>query len=113
VQVIAMSLFQPIVRVVNLRRQLSLYLERFDISASQLSRKSGVAKQTISNWLAGQTPKDLNQVKSVANVLGTSIDNLCFGDGLEKKEDAALLDALSGDGWASGVFEIKFRRVKK
>ncbi len=110
---IAMANISPIDRFVNLRRQLLLYLERLDLTASQLSRKSGVPKQTISNWLAGQSPKDLTQVKKVATTLGTSVDHLCFGEGIEKSGDAAFLDALSGDSWAGGIFEIKFRRVKK
>lgn len=65
---------------INLRRQLKYYLVTKNISAAELARRSGINKQSISNWLGGIEPKSFTQVKRIADVLGLSIDELLFGD---------------------------------
>lgn len=98
----------------NLKKQLKLYLELRDMTAAQLARKASVAKQSISGWLAGSNPRDVRQIKRVASVLGISVDHLMFGDGKDQQAEKTIeLDALMGDGWISGIFEVKFRRVRK
>jgi transcriptional regulator with XRE-family HTH domain len=104
--------------MLRLKSQLRAHLEHQGISASQLSRKSGVSKQTISYWLNGGSPRHLEQVKQVANALCTSVDELCFGEGVSterpiRKGDS--LDMMFGDGseWLSGLFEIKMRKIKR
>lgn len=105
---------RPIPSLVNLKRQLQFYLDKREMSASQLSRKAGVPKQSISGWLAGSNPRDVRQVKRVADVLGVSLDNLMFGDGEDRdSEKVSAFDALLGDGWVGGIFEVRLRRVKK
>lgn len=67
-------------------------------------------------WLGpcGGNPRDVRQVKRVADILGVSLDNLMFGEGQDDDRQKSIeLDALIGDQWISGLFEIKFRRVKK
>lgn len=91
----------------NLKHQLKLYLEYRELSAAQLAKKSGVSKQVISLWLSGGSPRNVEQIKKVAEILNTSVDHLCFGEGLEKKTEPP------GDDWLSGVFEIKVRRITK
>jgi transcriptional regulator with XRE-family HTH domain len=98
----------------NLKKQLKYYLEKNEFTASQLARKSGVPKQSLSGWLAGSNPRDVKQVKRVADTLNTSLDNLLFGEGPEPNTQKAVdLGALVGDEWFSGVFEMKIRRVRK
>lgn len=96
----------------NLQNQLKLYLDIEDLTAAQLSKKSGVSKQVISLWLKGASPKNIEQVKSVAEVLKTNVDHLCFGDGKEAKKKSEF-ESLTEDEWFSGQFEIKIRRIKK
>ena len=98
----------------TLKKQLRLLLDKRELNAAQLARKAGVPKQSLSGWLAGSNPRDIRQIKKVADALGVSVDNLMFGMGLDtQKEKAVELDALLGDGWVSGLFEVKFRRIKK
>lgn len=98
----------------NLKKQLKYYLERNDFTASQLARKANVPKQSLSGWLAGSNPRDVKQVKRVADVLNTTLDNLLFGEGPEQQAQKGVdLAALVGDEWFSGIFEMKIRRVKK
>jgi transcriptional regulator with XRE-family HTH domain len=105
--------------MLRLKVQLRAYLDHFDLSAAQLARKSGVSKQTLSYWLAGGEPRKLAQLHKVAQALNTSLDDLCFGEGvatqrqIQKGEPLDLL--LGSDGnWISGKFEveIKLRRLK-
>ena len=100
---------------VTLKTQLTLYLSHFDMTAAQLSRRSGVSKQVISQWLSGAAPRKVDQLKTVAEVFETSIDHLCFGEGLgapKSHQNGEPLDLL-GDEWISGHFEIKIRRIKR
>jgi len=97
----------------NLKKQLRFYLELKEMTAAHLSKKSNVPKQSLSGWLSGNSPRDMNQVKRVADVLGVTVDNLMFADGLdENKQKVTELEALLGDQWISGIFEVRFRRVK-
>lgn len=95
----------------TLQKQLKMYLERYDISAAQLSRKSGVSQQVISLWLKGAEPKKLTQVKKVAEVFRTTVDNLCFGETIQTLNNSEIF-LLDQSEWISGIFEIKVRRVK-
>ena len=98
----------------NLKSQLKLYLDEKNISANQLAKLSGVSKQVLSLWMSGASPKKLDQVKCVADCLGTSIDHLCFGKGIEKSfKNGSAADSFPEDEWLSGQFEIKVRRLKK
>lgn len=84
------------------------------MTAAELARKAKVSKQLLSLWLGGSEPRKLDHVKQVAQALGTSVDNLCFGDGLDQESERITeLDALLGDGWVGGLFEVRLRRVKK
>lgn len=98
----------------KIKQQLKLYMELRDISAAELSRRSGVSKQVISTWLADVEPKNITHVRKVAEVLQTTVDHLCFGDGKDiAQEKVTELDALLGDEWISGLFEVRLRRVRK
>lgn len=97
----------------NLRKQLKLYLERNGMTASQLARKSGVPNTTIADWLSGRKPRNLDQVKKVADALGVSIDHLAYGEGTKEPERVSDVESLIGDDWIGGIFEVKMRRVKK
>lgn len=104
---------RPIVLPMTLKKQLRFYLDANDMTAAQLARKAGIPKQSLSGWLSGSNPRDVKQVKKVADSLGVSLDNLMFGNGAdEKSAKHQELNALMGDDWIGGVFEVKFRRVK-
>jgi len=98
----------------NLKKQLADLLEHRGMTAAALSRKAGVPKQALSRWLGGQAPKDVSQVKMVADALGVTLDHLLFGAGIED-ENRKITDisSLVGDGWIGGVFEVRLRRYRK
>lgn len=67
----------------NLENQLKAYLKYLDLSISELSRQTDVPKQTISTWMKGKEPRNLNQVKKVAKFFKTTVDHLAFGNGVD------------------------------
>lgn len=93
----------------NLKAQLKHHLDERGMTAAELSRKSGVSKQVLSAWLAGAQPKNLEQVKKVADALRVTIDHLAFGQGA----DGAEIAATGESGWITGLFEVRLRRVRK
>jgi len=67
-------------------------LKKYEMSVTKLSKKSKVPTQTLHNWLSGVKPKDICQIKNVADVFGVSVDDLCFA---EKLEGQALPNLLA------------------
>jgi len=67
---------EPDDNTITFKSQLRHYLEASGMNASQLSRKSGVPRQTVANWLMGMTPKNIPQIKKVADVFKVSLDQL-------------------------------------
>ena len=98
----------------TLKSQLKFYIALRGLTAAELSRRSGVSKQVLSSWLAGAEPKKISQVKKVCAALETSLDHLLYGTGQDDESQRVTeMDALLGDSWIGGVFEVKFRRIKK
>ncbi len=99
----------------NFKKQLAILIESRVMTAAELSRRAKVPKQSISGWLSGSKPRDFEQVKRVADVLGVSLEELLFHSGVpNKKADTSELEKLVlGDDWYSGVFEIRVRRIHK
>ena len=95
----------------NFKKQLKLYLSHKGITASQLAKKTGVPRQSLSDWLAGSNPRDVRQVKKVAEEFDVTLDHLLFGNGLVE-EKMKLPQVLVGEEWSGGLFEVKFRKVK-
>jgi transcriptional regulator with XRE-family HTH domain len=95
----------------KLRATLERHLKESGITASALAAKAGVPKATLLGWLAGKAPRDLNQLRSVARFIGTSIDALVFDD-----DQANLPASFSGfyrdeEGWHTGLVELRFRHL--
>lgn len=98
----------------NLKSQLKMYLDHRGWTPTELARKTGVSKQNISLWLSGTPPRNIEQVKLIAEALGTSVDHLCFGEGIDgEREQATALGAILGEQWVTGCLEFKVRLMKK
>lgn len=62
----------------RLRQNLAALLRERGMTAAELSRKTGVAKQVLSDWMAGVQPRKLEQLYVVAQTLEVSLETLCF-----------------------------------
>jgi len=91
---------------------MKFYLETSGLTASALARKVDLPKTTIANWLAGVAPRDLMQLKKLADHIGVSIDVLTFHDLsspmiMDKEKITDLENFFQGD------FRISIQRLKK
>lgn len=57
-------------------RNLDHYMKEADMSKSELARKIGVTKQTVSNWFAGKCVPKMNKVDAICQVFGISREQL-------------------------------------
>lgn len=92
-----------------LEKNLRRILTELDWSVPTLSKKSNVSVSTIKNWMQGKEG-NMSQVKMVAEVLGLTLDELCFSD-TDVKSINPFKDHESEIN--AGLFEVVLRRVKK
>ena len=85
-----------------------LMVER-DVKVSQLSRATKVPIQTLHNWLSGQHPRNMDQLKRLAEHFGVSVDYLLFGSA--PREKASMFEQYQ-DEINAGEFEVILRRIK-
>ena len=90
----------------KLKEQLKYYLESREMTAAQLSQKSGLSQKVLSLWFNGAEPRKLSQIKIVADTLGKSVDNLCFGDSCESFHERVEILEVECEDWVAGIFEI-------
>ena len=96
-----------------LKDQLQYFLRARGMTASALARRAGVPKQSLSDWLAGASPRKIDHLKRVSQVLGVTIDHLCFGKGEPPESQSSTHPSLESllDRGTEGLFEIKLRRI--
>lgn len=100
----------PINQVMNIRLSeiLKATLAERGMGVPTLAKRTGISRQTIANWIDGQKPQNIEQVKAVADYLGMTLDEICFGVIKPKK---TILEEHKHEINA-GVFEVVLRRVK-
>lgn len=102
----------------RLRQNLAAFLKHRGMTAAELSRKTGVAKQVLSDWMAGVQPRKLEHLYLVAQTLGVSMDLLCFArspDDLLKAQNhpppSSPSPANNDLHLLSGRYEVMFRKI--
>lgn len=93
----------------QLGKILKKKLQEQDLKVTELSRATKVPLQTLHNWLVGQKPRDIDQVKRVADYFGVSLNYLCFGE--IEKANRNLEDFK--DEILAGTFEVVIRKPRK
>lgn len=93
----------------SLRSNLKKLLYEKDMTVAQLSRATKIPPQTLNNWLSGQEPRKVDQLKVVSNYFKISLDELLFG---ESKILASPITEYS-DEINAGVYEVVLRKIKK
>ena len=97
----------------GLRTRLKHRFEAHSITAAELSRRTGIPRQVISDWLAGAMPRRLDHLKKVVDLLKTTIDELCFGDVAEPLV-VTIPNSMepSSEHDLVGRFEIVVRKIR-
>lgn len=95
----------------KLDKNLKHILDSRGVSLSKLARATGVPVTTISNWLSGQSPKNIVQLKKVADHFKISIEELVFGT--QSINKTSVLDEYVRNEIYAGVYEVVLRRLIK
>ena len=93
----------------KLKEQIQYYLNVRGMTATELSRRSGVPRQNISNWLMNQKPKDVEQVKRVADIFQVSLDHLLFGEPKPMETNKNTYPEF--EHLMNGRFEIRIKKI--
>lgn len=92
--------------MIKLSKTLKQLMYHGNISVKQLAAECNLPANNIYDWLnSNRSPKDMRQLKAVANFFGTSVDHLLFGDAnpvIDKRDEINC-----------GVFEVILKKVKK
>ena len=93
-----------------LKTILKRLIKEKGISVTHLSRATKVPLQTLHGWLNGSDPRNLRQVKAVADYLEVDLDYLCFG--IKPKTHSHKIEEYE-DEIVTGIYEVVLRRIKK
>ena len=91
---------------------LKKLLKEKDVTISQLSRETKIPVQTLSNWLSGQSPRNISQLKTVADFLDVDLNFLCFAESIQPKTKEPSIKEFE-DEINCGVFEVVLKKVKQ
>ena len=91
------------------RKNLKELIIQKGVTIVFLSQTTKIPLQTIHGWLSGTSPRNLYQLKILAEYFEISIHTLCFEKIDDKKK--IEIDVLE-DIIASGKFEIILKKIK-
>ena len=94
----------------KLAKHLKELIRHADVTIAQVARKTGVPAKTLYKWVEGQNPRNIEQVKKVANFFDKTVDELCFGES-EKHGRGSPLKDLEEEIFA-GNFDVILRKAK-
>lgn len=95
-------------RNMELKTILKKLIKEKGVTITALAKKTKVPLQTLHGWLQGSEPKNLRQIKAVADFFEVDLDYICFGIEPKKTSFSDYQDEIN-----AGVFEVVLRRVKK
>ncbi|QDK43199.1 hypothetical protein DOM21_17400 [Bacteriovorax stolpii] len=81
------------------------------ITVIHLSKATKIPLQTLHGWLSGAAPRNIAQVKILAEYFNQSIDELCFACPQKKSQENRIEDFQKEIN--IGVFEVVLRRIAK
>jgi transcriptional regulator with XRE-family HTH domain len=100
--------------MITLAKNLKAILKTQGLTSSSLSRACGIPNTTLSNWLSGQPPKNVLQLKTVAEFFDLTIEELTFGEKPKQlSEPKSILKEFVEDEIYAGKYEVVLRRIKK
>jgi len=103
--------------VLILKTQMRNLLRQNGKTVTSLARSTQIPVQTLHNWLSGQKPKDIEQVKKVASYFSVSLDEFCFGkqndisNYFNPVEKASPLKEILENEIYAGKFEVILRKI--
>jgi transcriptional regulator with XRE-family HTH domain len=82
----------------NVAMNLTKYIKDANISLNEFSQRVSISPSTIHGWLNGVPPKNINDLKKIAEYFNVSLDELCFGD-VKKSNETNVVISIGSDSY--------------
>jgi transcriptional regulator with XRE-family HTH domain len=82
----------------NISKNLEKHLKAADITLNEFSKRISISPSTIHGWLNGVPPKNLKDLKKVAEYFNVTLDELCFGE-VKKRHDTNITITIGEDSY--------------
>lgn len=89
-------------------KTLKTLIRRRATTTNELAREINVSPKTISDWLSGRTPRDLDAVRRCSEYFGVSVHFLLYG---EEDKKNLIEEILEKTEVHTGLYEISIRKV--
>lgn len=89
-------------------KTLKTLIRRRATTTNELAREINVSPKTISDWLSGRTPRDLDAVRRCSEFFGVSVHYLLYG---EEDKKNLIEEILEKTEVHTGLYEISIRKV--
>ena len=86
----------PIPKHMHISKNLEKYLKEANITLNEFSKRISLSPSTIHGWLNGVPPKNLNDLKKVADYFNITLDELCFGE-VKKGHETNIVISIGDD----------------
>lgn len=98
----------------HLKTNIRELIKFHGITVAHLARSTKIPLQTLHGWLSGSDPRNMKQLKKVADYFNYSIDELCFENFNPKNKKQIKKDKIEeyADEINAGTFEVVLRRIK-
>lgn len=90
---------------------LTAIMKERKLSLKQVSQMCGVSTSVVSDWTAGNTPRDLHAVHKLSQALGIDFSRLLFGESDAVKEITSLAELFEENEIFDGLVRINIKRV--
>jgi transcriptional regulator with XRE-family HTH domain len=94
----------------TLAATLRALLDEQHLTLDEVASRAGVKRGTIGGWLSGVSPRNLEDARKVAGVLGVSFHYLCFG--CEETDPLVTLKTAPSTVVLDGTFRLKLERIE-
>lgn len=81
---------------------LKYFRKRYGLSQEELAEKIEVSRQSVAKWESGETLPDIVKCRELANLFGTTIDNLINYSFEEEK----LVESEAGGKYVFGIVKV-------
>jgi transcriptional regulator with XRE-family HTH domain len=86
------------INVMKIAKNLEKYLKLDEITLNEFSKRVSISPSTIHGWLNGVPPKNLSDLKKVADYFNVTLDELCFGE-VKKGHETNIVISIGEDSY--------------
>jgi len=93
-----------------LAKTLRLLLEERNLTIEDVAVATEIKRATIGDWLAGTSPRNMQDARTVARYLGVTFHYLCFGH--SEDDVSAIINSAPTEMILDGIFRLRLEKIK-